>query len=258
MRTSDDVSPTTPGPLERIVQVLEHVASLSSSDGMKQIHKQIDIPRSTLHRTLRTLEKVGFIATQDNGHLTIGDKLVRIALAGGSPSSVQSALHNSLERTATELGETVFLARMKHGQVEIVASAYPANPSHTYVNIIDGPRPAHACSSAKAILAFMPEDMVTTATECELTRYTKRTQTDPTELQKEFRIIRMNGYAECREEIEIGVSSIAVPLFLSNGEVIASVGVAGLTENLKRHDPHKLAESLRHVATFARGNLQNE
>ena len=57
--------------------------------------------------------------------------------------------------------------------------------------------------------------------------YTDQTRTSKTELESEFAEIKKNGYAECVEEIEIGISSVAAPVTIDNVGAVFSVGAIG-------------------------------
>ena len=46
-------------------------------------------------------------------------------------------------------------------------------------------------------------------------------------LKAEFKSIRAKGFAECIEEIEVGVCSVAVPVFIQDLGVFLSVGATG-------------------------------
>jgi DNA-binding IclR family transcriptional regulator len=57
--------------------------------------------------------------------------------------------------------------------------------------------------------------------------FTPQTKQDPDALREEFAAIRMAGYAECVEEIEVGVSSVAAPIRIGNIGATFSIGATG-------------------------------
>ena len=57
--------------------------------------------------------------------------------------------------------------------------------------------------------------------------YTPQTKHDPDALRAEFAAIRLAGYAECVEEIEVGVSSVAAPIRIGNIGATFSIGATG-------------------------------
>ncbi len=90
-----------------------------------------------------------------------------------------------------------------------------------------GKRPVHACSCSKAVAAFSPELFLIGELEDRLRAYTEFTVTNVNDLQAEFEIIRQRGYAECVEEIERGMCSVAAPLAPSGPGAMLSIGAAG-------------------------------
>jgi len=69
---------------------------------------------------------------------------------------------------------------------------------------------------------------------------TDRTKTDLNEILDELRRIRSQGYAINDQEVEIGLRSIAVPIFNVHGNVVAALnaGVAAV-----HPDPDELRDS---------------
>ena len=57
--------------------------------------------------------------------------------------------------------------------------------------------------------------------------FTKKTKNDPQALRREFDSIRTEGYAECVEEIEVGVCSVAAPVQIGAIGPTFSIGATG-------------------------------
>jgi IclR family pca regulon transcriptional regulator len=65
-----------------------------------------------------------------------------------------------------------------------------------------------------------------------LARFTPRTITSVRELQRELAASRERGYTVCDEEIELGVRSIAVPVFAAGGRVVAAMSISTRAERM--------------------------
>ena len=50
---------------------------------------------------------------------------------------------------------------------------------------------------------------------------------NPSLLKSEFKKIRAKGYAECIEEIDIGICSVAAPVIIKNSNIFLSIGATG-------------------------------
>ena len=75
--------------------------------------------------------------------------------------------------------------------------------------------------------AFSPELLLSKEMTGRLKAYTEFTLTRRSDLDVEFELIRQRGYAECVEEIERGMCSVAAPLGSSEFGKTLSVGATG-------------------------------
>ena len=67
-----------------------------------------------------------------------------------------------------------------------------------------------------------------------LKAYTEFTLTEPKALELEFEVIRNRGYAECVEEIERGMCSVAAPLSKTGAGTQMSIGATGSVRVFKQ------------------------
>jgi DNA-binding IclR family transcriptional regulator len=106
----------------------------------------------------------------------------------------------------------------------------------------------HCISSGKALLAHLPQRRLESILAQELPRFTEKTITDPIRLQEELKRVRQQGYAVAQEELEIGLSAVAAPVWNHRGEVVAAVSVSGPSFRLSSEKIPDLAELTRQVA----------
>jgi DNA-binding IclR family transcriptional regulator len=110
--------------------------------------------------------------------------------------------------------------------VEIVHVETP-DTGVSYLHPGLGKRPLHACSCSKAVAAFSPGLFRAGEMHGRLKAYTEFTLTDVHDLEAEFEIIRSRGFAECVEEIERGMCSVAAPLAQHGPGATMSIGATG-------------------------------
>lgn len=106
----------------------------------------------------------------------------------------------------------------------------------------------HACSCAKAIAAFADEKLRDQILNGPMKAYTHHTRTTRDELRKEYLEIRRRGFAECVEEIETGVSSVAAPVEIKSVGALFSVGAIGPIRRFNPKHRELLGEKLIRVA----------
>ncbi|MBO0851812.1 MAG: IclR family transcriptional regulator C-terminal domain-containing protein, partial [Pseudonocardia sp.] len=101
--------------------------------------------------------------------------------------------------------------------------------------------PLHATSSGKVLLAWADPDMLASLLDGHLERYTERTMADPAGLRAELDDVRARGWASCNEELELGLNSVAAPIFGADGAVVAAVSVSGPSYRLTTEDFERVA-----------------
>lgn len=214
--------------LNRLISVLETVAVAGRPLSAPELQQATGLPRPTCYRLLQTLAEHRLLdEPEGTSRYLIGERLIRIALLGRSDVDVRHAAAPTMKDAAIDFGEAVFLSRYRNKGVEIIHVETPADPARAYVHPGLGHRPMHACSCSKAIAAFAEEDFREDILNGPLKAYTDRTKITGEALRREFSHIQARGYAECVEEIEIGVSSVAAPVQVGAIGATFSIGATG-------------------------------
>ena len=243
--------------LDRLIAVLETVAIAGRAVSPADVQRVTGLPRPTCYRLLQTLAEHRLLdEPEDASRYLIGERLKRIALLGQPDVDVCRAVAPTLKETAIEIGESVFLSRFRDKMVEIIHVETPADAARSFIHPGLGNRPMHACSCSKAIAAFADQEFQSEILSSPLRAYTERTKTKPVEIEREFAIIRNSGYAECVEEIEVGVSSVAAPIRIGNLGVPFSVGATGPIRRFTGRHRKKIGAGLIEVAEQIAMNLQ--
>ena len=243
--------------LDRLISVLETVAIAGRPVSAVELQRATGLPRPTCYRLLQTLAEHRLLDdVEGKARYRIGDRLVRIALMGKSDVDVRHAAAPAMKEAATAFGESVFLSRFRDNGVEIIHVETPADPARAHIHPGLGMRPMHACSCSKAIAAFADDSFQSDILNGPLKPYTEHTKTSPSHLRDEFRTIRQRGFAECVEEIEMGVSSVAAPITLGNIGATFSVGATGPIRRFDEAYRVSIGEELIGVAAKVTAAIQ--
>jgi DNA-binding IclR family transcriptional regulator len=225
--------------VERMMSVLETLAAAGRSVSVAELQAATDLPRPTCYRMLQSLREHGLVDAVNEGRYQLGERLRRLAMLGSSDGDVVFATAPTLAAAADELGEAVFLSRFRDDGVEIIHVETPSDPTGSYIHPGLGYRPRHACSCAKVILAFSADDVSDRILDAPLRSYTEHTKTSSEAVRLELEQVRRSGFAECVEEIETGVASVAAPIWIDAVGPAFSVGVIG---PIRRFDAPRRAE----------------
>ena len=100
------------------------------------------------------------------------------------------------------------------------------------------------------LLAYLPENAISSIMAAiSLPAYTRKTITNPDQLCQELATVRQQGYATDDEEQEEGVRCIAVPVYASNGNVVAAISISGPSSRLDSARTSTLLSHLQRIST---------
>jgi DNA-binding IclR family transcriptional regulator len=225
-----------PRAILRVPEVLLALASSGGGSSLAALSAQLEVPKTSLHRLLRTLERGGYLSYVAGLYL-LGPASFHLASLVGkaAPSSAFPACARPvLEWLATQSHETVMLGVLSDDKDEMVYVDVIVSDASVRFTIPSGDRrPLFSAASGKAALAFLPAAARRSyVANTEFTRFTALT-TRKKELPSLLREIRSTAVAFDRGGKVVGAAAIASPIFNREGEVIASVSVAGPTERIE-------------------------
>lgn len=211
--------------LERLTFILEVVGQKGKAT-VADICAHSDLPRPSAYRLVQDLVGVGLLEPIARGQFTIGSRLKRITQSDHSDRALLEVIAPALKQAATLHGVAFFLSRLRGSSVEIIHVETP-DTGVSFLHPGLGKRPLHACSCSKAVAAFSPDLLFDWDLKTRLKAYTEYTLTNVQDLKAEFEIIRERGFAECIEEIERGMCSVAAPISQLGPGASMSIGATG-------------------------------
>ena len=148
-------------PLERYLQILEIVAASSRGLTMTDIADMTLLPKASVHRLTHTLLDAGLLCGDDHNGKTFhaGQRLSRLLYLSLGNETLRKYAQIVCDELVQQVNETCYLVRLEHMNVCSVARAVPEQGYRLHV-VPGAELPAHAASSAKAILAFQDDDVV--------------------------------------------------------------------------------------------------
>ena len=243
--------------LDRLITLLELIALAGRPISPAELQKATGLPKPTCYRLIQTLQDHRLVeASGDTGKVEIGERLIRIALLGKADVDVRKASAPLLKAAAIQYNETVFLARLRNSKVEIIHVETPVDPARAFIHPGLGERPMHACSCSKAIAAFAEPDFQDCIVAKTLRQYTDHTKTSQEDLYAEFKKIAERGFADCDQEIDLGIASVAAPVLVGNIGAIFSVGAVGPIRRFGREYRNEIGLKLIELSTRVSGAIQ--
>jgi DNA-binding IclR family transcriptional regulator len=152
-----------------------------------------------------------------------------LARKGIGLSEISRPIMRGLAQTT---GETVLLTRRSGPWVvclELEESDHPVRLSYERGHLL----PANAGASALVLLAWELDEVVEKVLQASaLEQFTSATITDSTDIMKRLEVIRQQGYASSRGELDADIVGVAAPIRDHSRDVVAAVGIAGLAQRI--------------------------
>lgn len=214
--------------VSRALDIITLVSLKKGGLGVTEIARQIDINKSSVHRILSTLVQYGYVEQdEETSRYKIGYKFLEISSKLLDSIDIRSEAHPYLQQLENETNEVIHLAVYDQGEV-VYIETMDGNETLRMHSKVGKRAPVHCTSVGKAILAYLPSDVVLDVLERKgMIVHTSQTITNKEQFMKELQQVRERGYALDLEENENGITCIAVPIFDHTGKVNAAISISG-------------------------------
>jgi IclR family pca regulon transcriptional regulator len=236
--------------LARGLIVIQAFTQQSPQMTISQLSVKTGLSRAAVRRCLYTLTKLGFAGAEDGTRYSLRPRMLTLSHTYTTSNTLSTAAQPIIERMSAALHESFSVATLDGEDI-----VYIARTSVSRVMAVDlhvGSRlPAYCTSMGRILLAWLPTDQLEQYLSCvNLVPLTTRTVTSIDKLRLILRNIRRSGYALCDQEYEVGLRSLAVPVYSPTGRAVATINLSGNAPRMSvldmqtRYLPH-----LRNAAT---------
>lgn len=222
--------------LAKGLKVIESFTADRPRQSIAEVAAASGLDRATSRRCLLTLAHHGY-ADWDGKFFTLTPRVLRLGTACLAAMPLPQIVQPLLDQLSERLGESSSVCILDGREVVYVARA--AQQKVMSIALMPGSRlPAYCTSMGRILLAALPADEARARLGTQpLPARTPHTLTDPTAILAALEIVRSQGFAINNQEVEVGLRSIAVPVFNAHGRTIAALNV-GL--NAGRASPERL------------------
>lgn len=210
--------------VERAAAVMEVFFQEGASLSLSEVAEHSLLAPGTVHRLLFTLIEIGWIE-QDPRSLRYDVSeymLGNAALALASSAFLREGNH-FLGKVSEATGLNSYLA-VRRGKGSVLLARAQGRSGSSSDFQVGKSLPLYASASGKLFLAFMTQDeRDALLADLELRKLTSRTIVERQELENDLQRIRELGYALDRSELYESYSSLAVPIRLADGGIVAAL-----------------------------------
>ncbi len=217
--------------LERGLEILSSFHSERPLIGVSELSRDLDLSRSTAHRYIATLARLGYLQ-QDavTKRYRLGPRVLDLGFSAINSMDLREISAPYLRELSDETGHTVNLAILDGIDVVYIERCRTARPGQREIdlNLHVGARlPAYCTAMGKAILAFVPDEQrERLIAQIDFAPRGPNTLTDAVAFRAELARIRAAGLAVNDEELAYGLRSIAAPIHSHSDEVVAALNLA--------------------------------
>jgi IclR family pca regulon transcriptional regulator len=217
------------GSLEKGLSVIEAFSAERTRLAITDVSTLTGLDRATARRCLLTLSELGY-ADYDGKYFRLTPRILRLGTACLATMPLPAMVQPLLDQLSAEIRQSTSVSILDDWEIVYVARA--AQNRLMSISLMPGSRlPAYCTSMGRILLASLANDKVRDLLNNHPPiRRTEKSVTDPRAIIELLEQIRADGYAIIDQEIELGLRSIAVPLFDSRNRVVAAlnVGVAAV------------------------------
>lgn len=221
-------TPAVPGLVPaavRLLNIFETFGSARRPLSLSELARLADIPVSSCHSLMRTLERLGFLYFLSQREAYPTRKMLDLVNAIDSHDPVAARLAPALAALRDDTGETVILGS-RQGNAALYLLVLEGVQTVRYTANAGEHKPLHSSSIGKTLLAALSADELDTWLAANpLRKATSRTITSARQLKRDLSESRARGWFVTRGENVVDVMAVAAPLRL--GTMTLGVAIAG-------------------------------
>lgn len=187
---------------------------------LTEVAARTSLSPATARRSLYTLQQLGYVSSHGRRFM-LRSKVLDLGSAFWSSMKIEEVAQAHLREVVDAVSDSCSLAVLEGKDVLYLAHAASRRTVRMPAGI--GARfPAYATSIGRAMLAYLDATVLDRYLDSvEMKPLTDRTVTDPVRLKQILAEVRKNGYACTQDELDYGLSSVAVPVMIGDRAVAA-------------------------------------
>ncbi|PRA03296.1 IclR family transcriptional regulator [Arthrobacter sp. MYb229] len=210
--------------LARGLQVISSFDAEHPSMTLSEVAVRTSLSRATARRFLLTLQDLGYVRS-DGKHFELTSKVLQLGYAYLSSATLPQLIEPVLEELSATVHESASASVLDGTEIVYIARVHTRSIMRVGISV--GTRfPAVNTSMGRVLLAYQPETVRESVLAAGVHATTGLGIGSADQLRVELERIRAQGFAVVDQELEIGLRSVAVPVFTSEASVAAAMNVS--------------------------------
>ncbi|MFB5662975.1 IclR family transcriptional regulator [Alteribacillus sp. HJP-4] len=216
--------------LDKAITILNALSNTKKMT-VSEIHKQLNIPKSTVFVILNTLEKNNFIEKTNDGKFSLGHAIFHLGMSYYRNADIRNVAKPYMELLIKDTSFSCHLAVLVDDQ-PVYIEKVKSDSFVQFATQIGDTLPLHLSGVGKALASGMNKEEIKNAVKDKLEAFTAKSYTTVEEVLEDIEDVRIMGYAIEDEQMEEGIRCIGAPILDNTGKVIAAISITSLVKDL--------------------------
>ena len=246
--------------VDRALEVLIYLNKEGVETSVTKIASDLGVYKSTIFRTLATLEARGFVQKNpETGKYWLGSRLFTIGKSVENKMGIREMIRPYAKKLHERYHEVVNVSILERNPGEVYHSVIILKEESTQQMLTVNPPVGSSCECycsavGKCLLAFSEGIDLSVYEEHPFFRFTGNTIHSVDVLRDELIKVCENGYAIDKEEQEVGLFCIGAPILDRKGIAVAAISLSGPTSRMLSSD---IDERIQAVCSIAHEISEN-
>lgn len=223
--------------IDRALDIIDYMYFNEGEVSVTQISKDLNIYKSTVHRTLATLEAKNYVTQNtETGKYTLGMRLYLIGAKVEESSILKKFIAPYAKLLYEEFNEAVNVSILEqvYNELPYTTIIYKEESDKllSFTPPLGARNEIYTSASGKCIIAFSKTFDFSIFEKFPMQKYTEKSITTVADLKQELAKVQRQGYAIDDEEREPGMTCVAAPIFRGD-KIMAAISVSGPVIRMK-------------------------
>lgn len=202
---------------------------------LSEVAVATNLSPAVARRCLHTLVELGYVGKQGKLFL-LTPEVMGFASAFIESMNIEEVVQPYLQELRDKTGDSASLAVLS--DLDILYLVHVSTTRMIRLVAGFGTRfPAYATSLGRTLLAYQPRQRIDEYLQrVELEKLTAKTVTSKASLRKILAACKKSGFASVQDELDYGIVSVAVPVFGTDGAILAAINCSTATTRVNRDE----------------------
>ena len=225
--------------VQKSARILDCLAGAGRQLRAAEIRERTGLPMTTVARLLRTLLAEDLLR-REGPYYSIGLRVTAWAHAASAGSDLIVCAEPLIAELRDSSGETAGVY-IRQGTNRVCVLLKESRQPIAYRGTPGQVRPLAGGAAGRIFMAFDPSARQAVL-DAGLTGYTSQSITDPDALDAQLELVRRQGWASVAGEREVGLHTVAAPIFDPASRLVGAVAIAGPSFRMTPPQTSRLAE----------------